>query len=425
MTSNIVSADRNDPNGKTFYYWDNSYFYYSTDGGATWTASAAGGFPTNITNVTIASNPAVYGDVWMAFARNGCCGTADVNGHALYRSSDGGKTFQTVPGIDICDKVAFGQGNSPQTPFIYILGRIAGATRDAIYKSEDGALTWIRITNPDTQAMLNVAQLEGDMRTPNLLYLAVAGRGIWYGTLPATAPATPSFTANAVTNGASFSDGLTRGSVTTIFGANLAPVGIAASAAFVPLPTSLDGVMVTVNSAPAPLWYVSPAQISFQMPWEAPLAGTSSIQVYNGFGVSQTVPVTLSPYAPGIFQYSLAASDAEGVITHADYSLITAAAPAVPGEQIVVWMTGFGDVAVVPNTGFASPLGATVTTLPTATVTGANATVIYAGLTYGAIGLTQVVVKLPGTFPAGNPLSLQITAGGASSQTVRLWVKQP
>ena len=425
VTSNIVSADRNDLNGKTFYYWDNSLFYYSTDGGATWTTSAATGFPSYITNVTIASNPAVYGDVWMAFARDGCCGTADVNGNPLYHSTDGGKTFHTVAGIDICDKVAFGLGNSLQTPFIYILGRIAGATRDAIYKSADGGQTWIRITNPDTQAMLNVAQMEGDMRTPNLLYLAVAGRGIWYGTLPASTPAAPTFTANAVTNGASFSDVLTRGSVASIFGANLAPDGPPAAAAFVPLPTSLNGVIVTVDSFPAPLWYVSSGQINFQMPWDAALAGTSSIQIYNGLGVSDAVSVTLSPYAPGVFQYSPAAGDTEGVITHKDYSLVTAANPAVPGDQIVVWMTGFGDVTVVPDTGFGSPLDATVTTLPTASLAGTDVTVTYAGLTYGAIGLTQVQVQLPGTLPAGNPLSLQITAGGSSSQVVTLWVKQP
>jgi uncharacterized protein (TIGR03437 family) len=421
VTSNILSADRNDPNGKTFYYWDNTSFYYSADGGATWTASAASGFPTYIVSVTIASNPAVYGDVWMAFARN----SGDVNGHPLYHSADGGKTFQTVAGVDICDKIAFGLGNTPQTPFIYILGRIAGATRDAMYKSEDGGQSWIRITNPDTQAMLNVAQMEGDMRTSNLLYLAVAGRGIWYGTLPASAPPAPAFTANAVTNGASFADGVTRGSVTTIFGSNLAPAGLTAEAGFVPLPTSLNGVMVTVDSYPAPLWYVSSGQISFQMPWEAPLSGTSNIQVYNGLGVSELVPVTLTPDAPGIFQYSPAAGDTEGVITHADYSLVTAAKPAVPGEDVVVWMTGLGDVAVVPETGFVSPLGATVTTLPTASLAGQNATVTYAGLTYGAIGLTQVQIQLPVTLPAGDPLSLLVTAGGSSSQIVPLWVKQP
>jgi hypothetical protein len=113
----------------------------------------------------------------------------------------------------------------------------------------------------------------------------------------------------------------------------------------------------------------------------------------------------------------------EGVITHADYSLVTSANPAVPGEQIVVWMTAFFDVAVIPDSGFGIPLGATATTLPTATLSGTNATVTYAGLTYGAIGLAQVQIELPGALPAGNPLSLQITAGSYSSQIVPLWVK--
>ena len=91
----------------------------------------------------------------------------------------------------------------------------------------------------------------------------------------------------------------------------------------------------------------------------------------------------------------------------------------------MVWMTGFGDVAVVPQTGFGSPLGATAITLPMASLAGANVPVIYAGLTYGAIGLTQVQIQLPGTLPAGNPLALQVTAGGSASQAVTLWVKQP
>jgi uncharacterized protein (TIGR03437 family) len=161
------------------------------------------------------------------------------------------------------------------------------------------------------------------------------------------------------------------------------------------------------------------------MPWEAPLAGTSSIQVYNGLGVSNALAVTLSPYAPGIFQYYPTSSDTEGVITHLDYTLVTSAKPAVPGENIVVWMTGFGDVAVVPDTGFGSPLGATATALPTGSLAGANVTVTYAGLTYGAIGLTQVQLILPDPLPAGNPLNLQVTAGGSSSQPIPLWVKQP
>ena len=153
------------------------------------------------------------------------------------------------------------------------------------------------------------------------------------------------------------------------------------------------------------------------------MSGTSTIQIYNGLGVSSAVPVPLAPYAPGIFQYSSESGAAEGVITHADYSLVTAADPAAPGEEIIVWMTGFGDVAVIPDTGFGTPLGVTATLLPTATLSGAPITVNYAGLTYGAIGLAQVAVTLPATLPAGNPLSLVVTAGGVSSQSVSLWVE--
>jgi hypothetical protein len=72
----------------------------------------------------------------------------------------------------------------------------------------------------------------------------------------------------------------------------------------------------------------------------------------------------------------------------------------------------FGDVSVVPDTGFASPLKATLTMLPMASLAGANVTVICAVLTYGAIGLTQVQIELPGTLRAGNPLSLQVTGWG-------------
>ncbi len=80
VTPTILAADRADPSGATFYYFDGTIFYRSTDGGATWTASTASGFPSFIVGVTILSNPLKYGEVWLTFARNGCCGTADVNG---------------------------------------------------------------------------------------------------------------------------------------------------------------------------------------------------------------------------------------------------------------------------------------------------------------------------------------------------------
>jgi adhesin/invasin len=49
----------------------------------------------------------------------------------------------------------------------------------------------------------------------------------------------------------------------TIFGRNLATSTM--HALVYPLPTTLGTTMVIVNGAPAPLYYVSPGQINFQM----------------------------------------------------------------------------------------------------------------------------------------------------------------
>jgi len=201
-------------------------------------------------------------------------------------SSDGGKTFATLPGVDVCDKVAFGKGASDNQPFLYILGRVRGATRNVLYKSEDGGQTWIRISNPDTYAMMNVVHMEGDMRTSNLLYLALGGRRILYGSLPAASASKPVVWDQGVVNGASFKPVLSRGAVTSILGADLA--SDTASAPSVPLARELVGVQVTVDDQPVPLWYISPGQINFQMPWEAPLQGAAELRVYSGLGANST-----------------------------------------------------------------------------------------------------------------------------------------
>ena|SRR5579872_435355 len=54
------------------------------------------------------------------------------------------------------------------------------------------------------------------------------------------------------------------GSIASLFGQNLAAT--TASASGFPLPTTLAGTSLTVNGVAAPLFYVSPDQINFQMP---------------------------------------------------------------------------------------------------------------------------------------------------------------
>ncbi|MGO9241140.1 MAG: exo-alpha-sialidase [Bryobacteraceae bacterium] len=187
VVNNILAADRADPAGTTYYYLYSanysstspSVFYTSTDGGATWNAGATNVFPGGLVQPAVVPNPLTQGDVWVTFARN----SGDVTTHPLYRSQDGGATFQTVASVDSAQYVGFGAGTSPGTPFVYLYGRVGGATVDTMYKSEDLGQSWTPINNSATQDLSGASWVEGDMRTPNLVYVARSGRGVMYGVL--------------------------------------------------------------------------------------------------------------------------------------------------------------------------------------------------------------------------------------------------
>jgi photosystem II stability/assembly factor-like uncharacterized protein len=177
VSTQILAADRNDPKGNIFYYVAGSDFFTSLDGGLTWKENHDTGFPADRVHVTVLSNPAKTGDVWVAFGRGDY-----VQGTKLFHSSDAGKTFSVVPGVQFCDKIAFGQGDDAKAPYLYMLGRLDGQSYDAIFKSEDMGASWNRLTDPSETPMMDVVQMEGDMRTKDLLYLALDGRGFMYGT---------------------------------------------------------------------------------------------------------------------------------------------------------------------------------------------------------------------------------------------------
>ncbi|MEM7556444.1 MAG: sialidase family protein [Cyanobacteria bacterium P01_A01_bin.84] len=177
LSAYILASDRQDPEGKTFYYFDGESFYYSKDGGATWKRGASGIFPKWIVRPGIISNPTVRGDIWMTFARN----PEDIKGNKLYRSFDGGKNFQVVGSVESADFMTFGKGDSDTKPYIYIFGQIKGKSKNTMYKSENMGKTWVQISNPVTLQFPGITWLEGDMRKQDLLYVATTGRGIMFG----------------------------------------------------------------------------------------------------------------------------------------------------------------------------------------------------------------------------------------------------
>ena len=238
------------------------------------------------------------------------------------------------------------------------------------------------------------------------------------------APGSPQIRSGGVVNSASYKTPLVRGELASIFGSNMA--GATTSAVALPLPTILGGVQVKVNGVAAPLYYVSAAQINFQVPFETPISGTAQIVVVQGGVSSPAETVALAEYAPGVFTYARTAAALDPIIVHgADNTLVTPSNPASAGEVVVVYATGAGSFDNPPATGAAasgSPLAACLVT-PVVTVGGAAAQVLFAGLTPGNVGLLQINVALPSVLPGGTTLPMLISFGSSSATPVNLYVR--
>ncbi|HEY2861136.1 MAG TPA: hypothetical protein VGJ21_22185 [Terracidiphilus sp.] len=173
----VLAADQATPG--TFYYFDNGDFYSSSDYGATWKKSniAWPEDPHWVINVSIVPNPAKAGDVWMALAPD----SNQAWTYQLLHSTDGGKSFVPLTTLAFARYVAFGRGTDTNTPAIYVEGRANADTQDAIYESIDSGATWTRISDPVTMQFGEINSLEGDMRTRDLVYVGLGGRGILFG----------------------------------------------------------------------------------------------------------------------------------------------------------------------------------------------------------------------------------------------------
>jgi uncharacterized protein (TIGR03437 family) len=240
--------------------------------------------------------------------------------------------------------------------------------------------------------------------------------------VPGTAP---QISATGVVNAASYLAPLVRGELASLFGANLATGTF--GAATLPLSTSLGGAQITVAGFPAPLVYVSPTQINFQVPFEAPASGSVPVvAAQSGLPPSPAQQVAMAEYAPGVFTYARTATVVDPIIVHgATNALVTPDNPASAGEVLVIYATGAGSFDNPPATGAAASavLLANTAVLAGVTVGGTAAQVAFSGLTPGDVGLLQINITLPAPLPAGNTLPLVVRFGTASAPPVNLYVR--
>jgi uncharacterized protein (TIGR03437 family) len=214
---------------------------------------------------------------------------------------------------------------------------------------------------------------------------------------------------------APFTSGVSPGEIITIFGTGLATGN--GSAQSTTLPTQILGTEVLIDGLPAPVYYVSPTQVSAIVPYDASTFSVASIAVKNNGVLSNVVsePVdnntTNSATTPGVFTYPVPNGISYAAAQHLDYTDVTVDSPAQPGETIVVYLTGLGAVFPTIADGVPGNGNFTVATIDV-DISGVPATVLYSGLS-GFAGLYQLNVTIPSTGLTAGPNFFDI-AGPAS-----------
>ena len=136
----------------------------------------------------------------------------------------------------------------------------------------------------------------------------------------------------------------------------------------IPLPTTLANIQVTVGGTPAPLYYVSPTQINFIVPWNAPTTGTADVQVLNTLTgqLLAASPVPMNTVSPAIFVGASAGVGAKlAAVVNQSGVPNDATHPAKIGEYISIYATGQGLVPIsqqpadgdIPRNGLVSAQG--------------------------------------------------------------------
>ncbi|MFN0086891.1 MAG: M12 family metallopeptidase [Blastocatellia bacterium] len=235
----------------------------------------------------------------------------------------------------------------------------------------------------------------------------------------------------AAVSAASYNGEMAAESIVAAFGENLG-AGTAIATAL-PLPTTLGGVTVRVRDAagverPAPLFFVSPTQINYQIPAGSSV-GVAGIAVYNGGNIVATGEIPVVAASPGLFS---ANASGEGVPAA---SLLRVRGNQQMYEQVARFDQAQNKFVPVPidlgpegdqvflilfGTGFRSAGAEAPLTL---TIGGEDAEVLYAGPAPGFVGLDQANVRVPRGLAGKGSVPILLTADNRSANAVTIDVR--
>jgi uncharacterized protein (TIGR03437 family) len=225
--------------------------------------------------------------------------------------------------------------------------------------------------------------------------------------LPSSTP--PSILDDGVVNAASLQPGLAPGALASLFGGQLSH-GEQQSLRAIP-PTELNAVSVKLNGRAAPLLYVGPDQINFQVPLDLPTGPVEVTVTDAGLESTKASIPPVAAYAPAIFTYG-GTGTGQGVVLIAGTALIAGGRKspgfrlARRGEAVEIYCTGLASVA----------------SAPAVTIGGASAEVLSARMVSSLPGVYQVNVRIPAAATAGIAVPVVLSIGGAASNEVTIGV---
>jgi uncharacterized protein (TIGR03437 family) len=218
---------------------------------------------------------------------------------------------------------------------------------------------------------------------------------------------------------------LAPGTLVQVYGTALAASSVATG--ILPLPTIFNNTFAQVGAYQAPLIYLSSGQLNLQLPSE--LTPPQQVSILLSVNNALTLPLTIDidPTAPGVL------SDFDGptpptlqngahiIAQRSNGSLVTSGNPAKPGEYLVMYLVGLGatEPSVASGTPAPSSTLAKVTHTPTVTVDSLPASVDFAGLTPGFVGLYQINFQVPAGAHSGE-VEVEVTQNGVAANPTLL-----
>ena len=391
----ILTPARLAANGTNFYLVAGRNLYHSIDSGNTFTQATLGSSAQNVNCVTVDG-------------ANVLAGTAT----GVFISADNGQSWSpSKTNLVVNDILRYGNQ-------LYV------ATPTGVFFSPNNGVNWTQATMGMTSRSVNNLAVKGDT-----LLAGTVGGSVFAAVNPSA-----QLTTLANVSAASYIAiaELAPESIVAAFGANLANAVQASPST--PLPTSLAGTSVIVRDSlgierRAPLIFVSPGQVNYQMP-AGTATGKATVVIASGDGAVSAGDVTMSNVAPSLFG---ANSNGQGIAAavllrvKADgsqsYEAIAQydqaqgrfiAKPIVFGaesEQLFLVIYGTG---IRFHSGLASI---------SATIGGVNSEVLFAGQSPDFVGLDQVNLRLSRSLSGKGLANIALSINGNAANPVSVEIQ--